>query len=221
MKELIVKDDYGIFADSKETVRADSLAVAKMFGKSHDKVVRDIERLSNPESGLSSEFYVANFGDITYKDNKGRKHKAYAMTRKGFAILVMGYTGAKAMKFKELYIQRFDEMEETIKSLVEARQDFPLLTETIRQAHDEPKPYHYTNEIDMINRLVLGMSAKQYREAHGIPKGESIRPHLTREQLKQIDTLQRVDVGLVLVIPEFEKRKEKLQEFIQKKQISG
>lgn len=212
MKELIVKDDYGVFADNQETARVDSLYVAKYFGKNHFHVLRDIESLD-----CSNEFRQTNFGLTSYKDEQGKKRPCYTMTRDGFTFLVMGYRGKKAAKFKELYIQRFNEMEKTIKSLVEARQDFPLLTETIRQAHEEPKPYHYTNEVDMINRLVLGMSARQYREAHGIPKGESIRPHLTKEQLKQIDTLQKVDVGLVLVIPEFEKRKEELKKYLERR----
>jgi Rha family phage regulatory protein len=211
MKELIVKDDYGVFADNQETARVDSLYVAKFFSKNHFHVLRDIETLD-----CSDEFRQTNFGLTSYKDEQGKKRPCYTMTRDGFTFLVMGYRGKKAAKFKELYIQRFNEMEKTIKSLVEARQDFPLLTETIRQAHEEPKPYHYTNEMDMINRLVLGMSARQYREAHGIPKGESIRPHLTKEQLKQIDTLQKVDVGFVLVVPEFEKRKEELKKYLEK-----
>lgn len=214
MKELIVKDDYGVFADNQETARVDSLYVAKYFGKNHFHVLRDIESLD-----CSNEFRQTNFGLTSYKDEQGKKRPCYTMTRDGFTFLVMGYRGKKAAKFKELYIQRFNEMEKTIKSLVEARQDFPLLTETIRQAHEEPKPYHYTNEVDMINRLVLGMSARQYREAHGIPKSESIRPHLTKEQLKQIDTLQKVDVGLVLVIPEFEKRKEELKKYLEKSRL--
>lgn len=211
MKELIVKDDFGVFADNQETARVDSLYVAKFFGKRHDNVLRDIENLD-----CSKDFHLLNFEAISYKDSYGRKQKRYEMTRDGFTFLAMGYRGKKAAKFKELYIQRFNEMEKTIKSLVEARQDFPLLTETIRQAHETPKPYHYTNEVDMINRLVLGMSAKQYREAHGIPKSESIRPHLTKEQLKQIDTLQKIDVGLVLVVPEFEKRKKELLKYLEK-----
>ena len=214
MKELIVKDDYGVFADNQETARVDSLYVAKYFGKNHFHVLRDIENLD-----CSNEFRQTNFGLTSYKDEQGKKRPCYTMTRDGFTFLVMGYRGKKAAKFKELYIQRFNEMEKTIKSLVETRQDFPLLTETIRQAHEEPKPYHYTNEVDMINRLVLGMSARQYREAHSIPKGESIRPHLTKEQLKQIDTLQKVDVGLVLVIPEFEKRKEELKKYLEKSRL--
>ena len=47
------------------------------------------------------------------------------MTRDGFTMLVMGYTGQKAMKFKELYIKRFNEMEQFIKTLVSARKEFP------------------------------------------------------------------------------------------------
>ena len=135
-----------------------------------------------------------------------------------FVISMMKNTKNVVALKKEL-VRQFYEMKKLISTMVEARQDFPLLTETIRQAHEEPKPYHYTNEVDMINRLVLGMSAKQYREAHGIPKGESIRPHLTKEQLKQIDTLQKIDVGLVLVVPEFEKRKKELMKYLEKTRL--
>lgn len=35
----------------------------------------------------------------------------YYMTRDGFAILVMGYNGEKAMRFKEAYIKQFNAME--------------------------------------------------------------------------------------------------------------
>ncbi len=54
------------------------------------------------------------------------------MTRDGFVFLAMGYRGAKATRFKELYIKRFNEMEQFIKTLVSARQEFPLLTENIK-----------------------------------------------------------------------------------------
>ena len=104
MKELIPKDEYGIFADVHDTARVDSLFIAECFEKSHNHVVRDIEKILSPQSGLSEEFNESNFGRITYTDSRGRKQKSYAMTRDGFTMLVMGYTGAKAMRFKELYI---------------------------------------------------------------------------------------------------------------------
>ncbi len=155
MKELIPKDDFGVFADMKDTARVDSLFVAEAFEKRHSHVIRDIDRLTQPNSGLSEMFIKNHFTQGTYKDSTGRKLKCYFLTRDGFMMLVMGFTGKKALKFKELYIKRFNEMEETIKSLVSARHEFPLLTENIKLLHERPKPYHFSNECNMINRIVV------------------------------------------------------------------
>jgi len=211
MKELIPKDKYGIFADTNDTARVDSLFVAQFFEKEHKNVLADIRKILSPNSGLSEDFGQLNFQPTSYKDVCNRKQSAYAMTRDGFTLLVMGYTGQKAMRFKELYIQRFNEMEQFIKTLITARKDFPLLTENIRLLHDNPKPYHFSNECDMINRIVTGMSAKQFRHAHGLEKGTSIRPYLTDEQIKMIEALQKVDIGLLLAVPNYEQRKRHLE----------
>ena len=206
MKEMIPKDDYGIFVDSKDTARVDSLFVAKFFEKKHSHVLRDIENLD-----CSDDFRQSNFGLTSYKDSQGKKQPRYAMTRDGFTFLAMGYRGEKAAKFKELYIKRFNEMEKFIKTLVSARKEFPLLTENIKLLYDDPKPYHFSNECDMINRIVIGMSAKQFRLEHGIEKGESIRPYLTEEQINMLELLQKVDVGLLVAFPNYEDRKRHLE----------
>ena len=211
MKELIPKDTYGVFADTHDTARVDSLFVARFFKKRHDHVIRDIQKITDPKSGLSEEFIKLNFQLNKYKDSTGRKLPCYYMTRDGFTMLVMGYTGAKAMKFKELYIRRFNEMEQFIKTLVATRKEFPLLTENIKLLHDNPKPYHFSNECDMINRVVTGMSAKQFRQTHGIEKGASIRPYLTDEQIQLMEVLQKVDVGLLVAVPDYEQRKRYLE----------
>ena len=216
MKEIIPKDEYGIFVDKHDTARVDSLFVADFFEKEHKNVVRDIEKIIEPNSGLSEEFNRLNFERISYTDSRGRKQKAYAMTRDGFTMLVMGYTGQKAMKFKELYIKRFNEMENFINTLVSARQEFPLLTANIKLLHDNPKPYHFSNECDMLNRIVLGMTAKQFRLANCIEKGKSIRPYLSKEQIDMLETLQKVDVGLLVAFPNYEERKRHLEWYKQK-----
>ena len=206
MKEMIPKDDYGIFVDSKDTARVDSLFVAKFFDKKHSHVLRDIENLD-----CSDDFRQSNFGLALYTDEQGKRRPRYAMTRDGFTFLAMGYRGEKAAKFKELYIKRFNEMEKFIKTLVSARKEFPLLTENIKLLYDDPKPYHFSNECDMINRIVIGMSAKQFRLEHGIEKGESIRPYLTEEQINMLELLQKVDVGLLVAFPNYEDRKRHLE----------
>ena len=211
MKQLIPIDDYGMFCDNKDTARVNSLFVAKSFEKQHFHVLRDIEKLTESKSGLSENFIKTNFTSDTYKDKTGRKLPCYEMTRDGFTMLVMGYTGAKAMRFKELYIKRFNEMERFIKTLVMARKDYPLLTENVKLLHENPKPYHFSNECDMINRIVLGMSAKQFRTIHNIEKGTSIRPYLTEQQIEWIEQLQKVDVGLLVSVPDLEQRKRYLE----------
>lgn len=211
MKQLIPIDDYGMFCDNKDTARVNSLFVAEFFEKRHKHVLRDIEKITEPKSGLSKEFLRLNFQPSTYKDKTGRKLPCYEMTRDGFTMLVMGYTGAKAMRFKELYIKRFNEMERFIKTLVMARKDYPLLTENVKLLHENPKPYHFSNECDMINRIVLGMSAKQFRTIHNIEKGTSIRPYLTEQQIEWIEQLQKVDVGLLVSVPDLEQRKRYLE----------
>lgn len=215
MKQLIPMDDFGMFCDNKDTARVNSLFVAKYFEKRHDNVIQDIRNLD-----CSQEFNLLNFQETTYKDEMNRKQKCFEMTRDGFTFLAMGYRGKKAAKFKEEYIKRFNQMESFIKTLVSARKEFPLLTENIKLLHESPKPYHFSNECDMINRIVTGMSAKQFRVAHDIPKGESIRPFLSDEQINQLEVLQKVDVGLLVAVPDFEQRKRHLEWYRMKMQES-
>ena len=61
MKELIPRDEYGIFADIHDTARVDSRSVAAFFDKQHKHVLRDIANITEPKSGLSEEFVEKNF----------------------------------------------------------------------------------------------------------------------------------------------------------------
>ena len=65
-----------------------SLDVAETFGKEHKNVLRDIREL-----GCSAEFNRLNFEPISYTDSMNRQQEAVVMTRDGFTLLVMGYTG--------------------------------------------------------------------------------------------------------------------------------
>ena len=56
LKELIPKDEYGIFADNHDTARVDSLFVADFFEKEHKNVVREIERLTELVEMLRDEY---------------------------------------------------------------------------------------------------------------------------------------------------------------------
>jgi Rha family phage regulatory protein len=198
--------------------------VADIFEKRHDNVLRDIQNLIN--TALNSEessktFMQSNFRQSSYKDSSGKRNSEFLMTKDGFALITMGFTGIKAMKFKISYINRFNEMERFIYSRNLARLEYPELTDMIKLMHDEPKFYHFSNEADMINKIVLGMTAKQFREKHNLSKDDPIRDHMTPRQADMIQRLQKVDVGLVVAVPDFQQRKTALQAYFEKLQYTA
>lgn len=89
----------------------DSLTVAEVFDKEHKRVLQDIRDL-----GCSEEFGRHNFVLISYKDSMNREKPKYLLTEKGFAMLVMGYTGQQAMEFKEKYIAEFHRIREELQT---------------------------------------------------------------------------------------------------------
>ncbi|MBU5440268.1 Rha family transcriptional regulator [Tissierella sp. MSJ-40] len=89
-----------------------SREVAKNFGKEHFNVVRDIENLIENEPLKNEE--LKYFIPETF-NHRGNEYKEYLLTRDGFSLLVMGFTGKKALEWKLKYIEAFNKMEETIK----------------------------------------------------------------------------------------------------------
>ncbi|MDR2528591.1 MAG: Rha family transcriptional regulator [Synergistaceae bacterium] len=91
-------------------ISVSSRDVARVFGKRHDNVLRDIQTLD-----CSKDFHALNFEEMieTVAIGKGasRETPFFQMTKNGFMFLVMGYTGKLAAQFKEAYISEFDRME--------------------------------------------------------------------------------------------------------------
>lgn len=93
------------------TVTALSTDVASHFGKRHDHVLRDIDTLLQD---LPAE-HLPNFEEVfvEYQNGNGaiQKARAYRLTRDGFTLLAMGFTGKKALAFKLAYLDAFNRME--------------------------------------------------------------------------------------------------------------
>ena len=96
------------------------------------------------------------------------------------------------------------------------KQDFSHITRALTLHYGEPKAYHFSNEYNMLNKFVLGMTAKDYRKTHNIPSGKSIRPYLTSDEIKRLEILEIVDMGLLAANLSFSERKEKLNSFMNK-----
>lgn len=67
---------------------------------------------ANDEDGFSE----SNFGLSSYLTEQNKEMPMYVMSKDGFVLLVMGYTGPEAMRMKKAYIARFNEMEEQLRT---------------------------------------------------------------------------------------------------------
>jgi anti-repressor protein len=177
-KELITLNDRN------EAVTS-SRMIAEVFEKDHGKVLRAIRSLE-----CTPEFTEANFGLSEYEDTTGRTLPEYVITKDGFVFLAMGFTGKKAAKFKEKYIQEFNRKEAELQQLRQpqlpkSRKDMYLLAyhqeckieeqekllqvanEQVQQAtlqlqEAQPKIEVYRQIMDAEDAVDLGVAAKEF-----------------------------------------------------------
>ncbi|QQN23630.1 Rha family transcriptional regulator [Pseudomonas cannabina] len=92
-----------------------SVDVGLHFEKLHKNVLRAIEKLE-----CSDEFRRLNFEPtiqmIPGPKGANREEPAFRMTRDGFTFLCMGFTGKEAARWKEAYINAFNQMELALKA---------------------------------------------------------------------------------------------------------
>lgn len=99
-----------VFKSSKGNPVTTSIKVAEIFDKEHKNVLRDIENLAAQNSAAKY------FAKSTYA-NRGKQYPMYFMTRDGFSLLVMGFTGERALKFKIDFIEAFNVMEQKLRQV--------------------------------------------------------------------------------------------------------
>ncbi|WP_343750247.1 Rha family transcriptional regulator, partial [Clostridium cadaveris] len=105
MKELIsIKTHEGeMVVTSRE--------VAENFEKRHADVIEKIEEFIKTENSVMTKMFI----ESSYKAGTGKSYKEYLLTRDGFTLLAMGFTGSKAIEWKLKYIDAFNKMEQALK----------------------------------------------------------------------------------------------------------
>lgn len=120
----------------------------------------------------------------------------YIMTRDGFTLLAMGYTGEKAMQFKLAYIKQFNAMEKALQGkLIEREKGIAVrqsLTKALQQSAENERMHGhaYSTYTDCIYKALFGKNSRQLREEFGIGKKENLRDCLSIEQLKVVQSME-------------------------------
>lgn len=102
MNQLVFKSNDQVVTSSRN--------IARDFEKKHQHVLRDIDSLKGVVQNWTDLFYETTY---IHEQNK-QEYRQYLMNRDGFTLLVMGFTGKTAMKFKLDYINAFNEMEKEL-----------------------------------------------------------------------------------------------------------
>ena len=103
MDKLVKVNDGQIVVESRK--------IAEHFDKQHKHVLDAIENIKAENSAVTPMFC-----ETTYTAGTGKAYKEYLMNRDGFSLLVMGFTGKKALEWKIKYIQAFNAMEEELRN---------------------------------------------------------------------------------------------------------
>ena len=191
-----------------------SREIAKLTGKRHDNVMSDTRIMLESLEIQSTDF----LGD--YKDSKGRTYPCFNLPKRETLILISGYNiilRAKIIdRWEELEKKELSKQNFTLSRKVSKDEYLPM-TNAIKDAHEEIKPYHFSNESDLINRIILGMTASKFRQHHDIPKSDAIRDYLSTAQLNCIIALQRANTVYIEDGLDFQERKAKLTDLFNRK----
>lgn len=100
--------------------------IAQAFNKRHDNVLQSIDNLL---ADIDPAFAAQNFREteISTQNNLGFtvKNRAYELTKDGFMLLVMGFTGKAALAIKIAYIQAFNKMAEMLSGSLKTKTALP------------------------------------------------------------------------------------------------
>lgn len=188
MNELVyLKNDQAI---------TDSVTVADLFEKRHDRVLRAIDNLIEtlPKNGERSALFMPT----KRKADDGQFHRVYLMNRDGFSLLVMGFNGKKALEWKLKYIDAFNKMESIIMerkttAWLETRQQGKLIrkeeTDIIKQLVEYAKSQG-SSHADMLYRTYTKLANRVV--------GVTDRDAATNAQLNDLSTMERLIAKVVL-----------------------
>ncbi|SMF34993.1 Rha family transcriptional regulator [Pseudobacteriovorax antillogorgiicola] len=104
MSKVINLSNDLVYVRDEEPITT-SLKVAEVFGKNHCDVIRAIRKKSR---NYTKSFTERNFAFSEYLDETGKSNPMYELTRNGFAVLALGFTGKLASEFQEKFMEEFD-----------------------------------------------------------------------------------------------------------------
>lgn len=192
-----MKDNALVFIKN-DTPLTTSRTVAEQFDKKHKHVLEDIRQILAAENSATKFFFETSF------NNRGKQYPEYLMTRDGFALLAMGFTGKKALEFKLKFIDAFNRMEQAL-SVPQIERDARWL-ETRQGTKISHRPF--TDAIKLLishlrqhgekreDGYIYGHLTNIMQNACGVRRGQ--RDNAPVANLNKLDQVQSMIANLIL-----------------------
>lgn len=195
-----------VYLTTQDIVKAepitDSRFIAEEFGKIHHRVIRKIESIIKSEE--SKFFASTTIGAAEYIDSQGKPRKMYHLTEAQTMYLIMGFTGKKAGKVKDRFIDQFTSMRRELLVRTGTRRfgkDMRMkLTDTISGSLEDGtnhKKFAFSNYSKLIYKKVLGAPVKKLKEDRGLKTTDNLRDFLNTEELKAVQDIETEVAGMI------------------------
>ena len=178
---VIINNCEVMFEVANDRAFTTSLSVSEVFNKQHKHILAKIAE-------IPADFREPNFRLTERKAKFGavvRSEPYYEITKDGFVLLAMGFTGEKAYKFKIEYINAFNRMGDEIKRLkfeayVNKIAELDAANKLKARSHAS-QINGYKSQISQHNKEIELLKAKAVIERHERDKrAEYIESELTR-----------------------------------------
>lgn len=186
---------------------ASSRQIAESFEKNHRDVLRAVDSLKEDVRNFAQMFF-----ETDTPDSYGRPQRTYLMTRDGFTLLAMGFTGKEAVQWKLKYIAAFNEMEKQLAQRPPLSRS-ELMAQALIAAHDELE--HKNAQIEEMtpkavfadavraskSSILIGELAKILRQ-NGVEMGQNrlfewLRRNSRAGSDRNMPTQRAVEMGLL------------------------
>ncbi len=197
-----------------------SKEIETITSKRHDHILRDIDSLNKTYENIG----LPKVGEGTYlhKNTGKQEHRMFILTKMQCLDLMTGYNHelriAVNRRWEQLELQLQSE-QQRLHQRNEARLGCPKMTDALQVQRLEEgkltKPHHFSNEHNMVYRIVLGVTAKKFKEAQDIEG--NLRDALTPLQIEAVTKIQDMNTTLIDLGISYKDRKGTLDAFYEKR----
>lgn len=191
----------------------DSRVAARELGVEH-QALRELIEAHEDDLG-SIRFETGSKKQANGRYNPKPERWALLTEKQALLLITLVRNTDEALAKKKQLVDAFL----ALRSVVIDRKVRRELTDVLRDSgeYDRTHGHAYSLYTDMIYRVALGMDARHYREATGIPKDASVRENLTAAQLVTVERLEKLVSSILDLGADYAQVKAAIEGFGRKK----